>query len=259
MNLIDTHCHLDYFGDAIGEVLGRAEKASIESMIVCGTGAADWDLHYNLANLHAHIHYTVGIHPNNIDGNWERDLSLLEYFFQKNLTPIAMGEIGLDYHFLEKNIPETIAIQKEVFRQQLFIAAQKNCPIIIHSRDAFEDCKQIIDQSGCDWNKIVIHCFSENGDAMGEVNARGGRGSFTGIVTYKNAENVRQALLAQGIERLMLETDCPYLAPVPFRSKQNEPAFLRETARCVANLLGIGESELCARTTLNAKQFFQIP
>ncbi|MDR2806793.1 MAG: TatD family hydrolase [Puniceicoccales bacterium] len=260
MNLIDTHCHLDYFGDEIDSILQRAKEAFIEAMILCGTNPTDWDAHKRLADLHQNLHYTVGIHPTNVDENWERDLELLESFFQGNSKPVAIGEIGLDYHYLQGvgDARAVIALQKEVFRQQLLIARQKHCPIVIHSRDAFEDCKQVIDQSGCDWHNVVIHCFSENGDGMREINARGGRASFTGIVTYKNAENVRQALRAQGIERLMLETDCPYLAPVPWRSQRNEPAFLRETARYVANLLGLGEAELCALTTRNARQFFKI-
>jgi TatD DNase family protein len=258
MSLIDTHCHLDYFGNTVGEILQRAREASVETMISCGTAAADWGAIYNLASSNPNVHYTVGIHPTNVSGNWGRDLELLESFFHKNLTPVAIGEIGLDYHFLGRNDPDAAALQREVFYQQLTIARQKNCPIIVHSRDAFEDCMRIIDQSGCDWSKIVIHCFSENAEAIRAVNGRGGRASFTGIVTYKSAENVRQALLAQGIERLMIETDSPYLAPVPFRSRSNEPAFLRETARHIANLLGMDESELCARTSENAKQFFKI-
>jgi TatD DNase family protein len=258
MNLIDTHCHLNDFGEKIGEILGRAEEASIESMVACGTEVADWHWHCDLARSHPHIHYTVGIHPHNVHGNWERDLEVLESFFQKNPPPIAIGEIGLDFHFLGENADENIALQREVFRQQLLIARGKNCPIIIHARDALEDCKTMIDQMDCDWSQVVIHCFSGDADALRSINARGGRGSFTGDITYKNAENRRQALVAQGTERLMLETDCPYLSPVPFRSKKNEPAFLRATAAFAANLLGISESELCVSTTKNAKQFFQI-
>ncbi|MDR3317709.1 MAG: TatD family hydrolase [Puniceicoccales bacterium] len=258
MNLIDTHCHLDYFKENFGVILERAKDALIEAMISCGTEAADWGLIYQLANLYPQIHYTVGIHPTNVHENWERDLELLESFFRKNLIPVAIGEIGLDYHFLEGNVEEIVKLQKEIFRQQLLIARQKECPIIIHSRDAFEDCKQIIEQSGCDWNKIVIHCFSEGIDVIKDVKIRGGRASFTGIVTYKNAENIRGALMAQGVDGLMIETDCPYLSPVPFRSKQNEPAYLRATASYIANLLGMAEMELCALTTQNAKQFFHI-
>jgi TatD DNase family protein len=259
MNLIDTHCHLDFFGNELDSILQRAEEVSVEAMISCGTEAADWPLHREIANRYAHVHYSVGIHPTNVTPNWEADLEMLEQFFSKTPHPIAMGEFGLDYHGIEGDATTIITQQKETFRQQLLIARKYDCPIIIHSRNAFEDCKTLIDQSQCNWENIVIHCFSEDAAAMRAVNARGGRGSFTGIVTYKNAENIRQALLAQGVERLMLETDCPYLSPVPFRSKKNEPAFLRATATYAANLLGISEAELCTLTTKNAKQFFQIP
>ncbi|MDR2200951.1 MAG: TatD family hydrolase, partial [Puniceicoccales bacterium] len=244
MNLIDTHCHLNDFGEETETVLARAKEALVESMIACGTETADWHWHYDLAKSHPHIHYTVGMHPLNVHENWERDLESLESFFQKDLPPIAIGEIGLDFHLLEKNDTETVALQREIFHQQLLIANKKNCPIIIHARDTLEDCRTMIDRADCDWSKIVIHCFSRDANAIRTINSRGGRGSFTGTITYNNAENVRQALVAQGTERLMLETDCPYLSPVPFRSKKNEPAFLGVIATCAANLLGISEPEL---------------
>jgi TatD DNase family protein len=258
MNLIDTHCHLDFFGNELDSVLQSAKEAAVEAMIACGTEAADWPLHRETASRYPHIHCSVGIDPTNVTPNWETDLEILEQFFSKIPRPVAMGEIGLDYHGIQGDATAIIARQKEAFRQQLLIAQQRDCPIIIHSRDAFEDCKTLIDQSQCNWENIVVHCFSEDAAAMRTVNVRGGRGSFTGVVTYKNAENVRQALLAQGVERLMLETDSPYLAPVPFRSKQNEPAFIREIARYVATLLAMSESELCTLTTQNAKTFFRI-
>ncbi|MDR1590445.1 MAG: TatD family hydrolase [Puniceicoccales bacterium] len=258
MNLIDTHCHLDSFGSEFDAVLQRAQEAAIEMMITCGTESADWSLHCETASRYPYVYYSVGIHPINVTPNWETDLETLEQFFSKMPQPVAIGEIGLDYHNIEGDETAVIARQKEVFRQQLLIARQHNCPIIIHSRNAFEDCKTLIDQSKCNWENIVIHCFSEDAAAIRTINARGGRGSFTGIVTYKNAENIRQALLAQGVEHLMLETDSPYLAPVPFRSKRNEPAFVREIARYVATLFAMSESELSAITTQNAKSFFRL-
>jgi TatD DNase family protein len=258
MNLIDTHCHLDFFGNELDSILQRAKEAAVEAMIACGTEAADWPLHRETVSRYPHIYYSVGIHPTNVTPNWETDLEILEQFFSKTPKPIAIGEIGLDYHNIKGDVTAIIARQKEAFRQQLLIAQHHDCPIIIHSRDAFEDCKTLIDQSQCNWENIVVHCFSEDAAAIRTVNARGGRGSFTGIVTYKNAENIRQSLLTQGVERLMLETDSPYLAPVPFRSKQNEPAFIREIARYVATLLAMSEPELCTLTTQNAKAFFRI-
>ncbi|MDR0418560.1 MAG: TatD family hydrolase [Puniceicoccales bacterium] len=258
MNLIDTHCHLDFFGNELDSILQHAKEAAVEVMISCGTEATDWPLHHEIASRYAHVHYSVGIHPTNVTPNWETDLETLEQFFTKIPRPIAMGEFGLDYHGIEGDVTTIISQQKEAFRQQLLIARKYDCPIIIHSRNAFEDCKTLIDQSQCNWENIVIHCFSESAEMIREINVRGGRGSFTGIVTYKNAEKIRQALLTQGVERLMLETDSPYLAPIPFRSKRNEPSFIRETARYVAPLLGLSELELSTTTTKNAKSFFRM-
>lgn len=259
MNLIDTHCHLDYFLPNIEDVLHRAKNAFVSQFISCGTEAKDWPKIRLLAEKFQNVHYTVGIHPSNVSPNWEKDLAILSDFFSQTPKPIAVGEIGLDYHFLAENAQETISLQKEVFRQQLHIANQNNCPVIVHSREAFGDCVKIIEESRCDWTKIVIHCFSESADDIKFLNDRGGRGSFTGIVTYKNAEKVRAAMLKQGLEKLMLETDSPYLAPVPFRSQQNEPAFLRETAIFSAKFFGIPEQELCRITTQNATEFFNLP
>ena len=116
----------------------------------------------------------------------------------------------------------------------------------------------MIDAAGCAWSRVVFHCFSEGPAEMAELTKRGGRGSFTGIITYKNAEAVRAAAKAQGIERLMIETDAPYLAPEPHRGRRNEPAFVRHTAEFCARLFGVTDEELAAITTANAKAFFNL-
>ena len=256
MNLIDTHCHLDNFADQLPDIIDRAAKAFVRQMIACGTEPADWKVHHSLASTYSNIHYTVGIHPINIAEHWETDLAQLEDYLHLPKAPVAIGEIGLDYHNISSNSAMAIATQKEVFRQQLIIAYNYHLPVIIHSRDAFDDCISIIDQSGIDWSNVVVHCFSEGPNEIRKINERGGRGSFTGIVTYKSAEKVRQALKTQGIERLMLETDSPYLAPVPYRSQCNEPSYIRKTAQFIAELLQIPENELSQITTFNAEQFF---
>ncbi|MDE6575796.1 MAG: TatD family hydrolase [Opitutales bacterium] len=258
MQLIDTHCHPDYFGDQLPAVLQRASEAFVTEMIACGTNPDDWPIHLKDATTYSNLHYTVGIHPTNIDQTWERGLEILETYCTKTPKPVAIGEIGLDYHEITGDTTVIIALQKEVFRQQLLIAKRHNLPVVVHSRNAFEDCITVIEQAKVDWQKIVVHCFSEGPEAIRRLNDRGARGSFTGIITYKSAENVRQALLAQGIERLMLETDSPYLAPVPYRSKQNEPAYVRAIASFSANLLRISEEELSNVTTRNARAFFHL-
>ncbi|UPA28658.1 MAG: TatD family hydrolase [Verrucomicrobiota bacterium] len=258
MQLIDTHCHPDYFGDQLPAVVQRASEAFVTEMIACGTNPADWPIHLKNATTYSNIHYTVGIHPTNIDNTWEQNLEVLETYCAKTPKPVAIGEIGLDYHEITGDTAAIIASQKEVFRQQLLIAKRYDLPVVVHSRNAFDDCLTIIEQAKVDWHKIVVHCFSEGPGAINRLNARGARGSFTGIITYKSAENVRQALLTQGIERLMLETDSPYLAPVPYRSKQNEPAYVRAIANFAANLLRISEEELSSITTRNARAFFNL-
>jgi TatD DNase family protein len=172
---------------------------------------------------------------------------------------VALGECGLDRFHLPKD-PEAaerlFLRQKAAFGAQLAVAREIGCPIVIHSRGAFRECVEAIDASGVDWKRIVFHCFSEGEAEIRELAARGGRGSFTGILTYKNADPVRAAAKAQGLGRLMVETDAPFLAPVPHRGKTNEPAFLRHTAEYAAGLFGVGLEEFAAATTATARAFY---
>jgi len=148
------------------------------------------------------------------------------------------------------------SMDKAAFDAQLAMARRLGCAVVIHSRGAFGECVAAIDASGVDWTKVVFHCFAEGDAEMNILTGRGGRGSFTGILTYKNAEAVRAAARAQGLSRLMIETDAPFLAPVPHRGKTNEPAFLRHTAQYAANLLGVSLDELAGVTTANARAFY---
>ncbi len=265
MELIDTHCHLAkaHEGGQLAEVLQRAEAAGVRSMIAVGTSLKDWELYRSMAERHAGtIYWTVGIHPCSVDEGWNDELNAISTFFATSPAPVALGEIGLDHFHLPKypdEIAEVKALQASAFRSQLQLAYQLECPVVIHSRNAFMDCVRMIDESGVDWTKVVFHCFTEGPEAMKVLLDRGGRGSFTGIVTYKNAESIRAAAALQGLERLMIETDAPYLTPEPNRGKPNEPAFLRDTASCLAGLMGIDPTELARRTTSNARSFFGIP
>ena len=176
-------------------------------------------------------------------------------------APVAFGEIGLDYFHLPKDplqAGEVILMQEAAFRQQLMLASELECPIIIHSRDCFKECVKLIDESGIDWQRIVFHCFTYGPEEMAQIIAFGGRASFTGITTYKSAHTVREALLEQGIERLMLETDCPYLNPEPHRCKSNEPAYLAPIAERCAQALAVPLADLAARTSDNTREFFNL-
>ena len=262
MGLIDTHTHLDTFArrGELPAILQRAQAAGVESMVAIGTDADDWSLYRDLARQHPGlVHYAAGLHPCSVDANWAERFVQLEKFWQDAPPPVAVGEIGFDRYHLPKDPAEAARVlswQREAFAAGLALARRLDCPVVIHSREAFRECVVMIDASGVDWRKVVFHCFSEGPGEMEELNKRGGRGSFTGIITYKNAHAIRAATLAQGLDRLMLETDAPYLTPMPHRGKPNEPAFVRHTAEFCAQLFQIGYDRLAEITARNARTFF---
>ena len=264
MELIDSHCHLLGFKNKgeLGAVLARAADANVRRLITVGTSPKDWVPYREMhANYIGRIDYTVGLHPCYVETDWELMTNQISTFFMPPHTPVALGEIGLDYFHLPKDTiqaGEVMILQEEAFRQQLSLANELGCPVIIHSRNAFEDTVRMIDESGFDWSKIVFHCFAYGPDEIAQVNQRGGRASFTGIVTYKNAPDVRVALQSQGIERLMLETDCPYLTPEPHRGKSNEPALITHIAQKCADTLKVDLEALSEQTTENTKRFFNL-
>jgi TatD DNase family protein len=172
---------------------------------------------------------------------------------------VALGECGLDRFHLPKDpaaAEAAFAMQRAAFDAQLGLARRLGCPVVVHSRGAFRECVDMISASGVDWRKVVFHCFTEGEAEMAELMGLGGRASFTGILTYKKADAVRAAARRQGLARLMVETDAPYLAPEPVRGTTCEPALVRHTAEFAARLLGVEYGELAAATTANARAFF---
>jgi TatD DNase family protein len=268
MGLIDSHTHLESFArrGELAPFLDRARAAGLEALITIGTDADDWGLYRDIAAAHpGFVHYSAGIHPCSVDERWADRFATLEGFWDRaenSPRPVALGEIGLDRFHLPKDDPvaaeRIFGWQQDAFRAGLALAKKLGCPVVVHSRGAFRESVEMIDASGVEWTKVVFHCFTEGTAEIAELNRRGGVGSFTGIITYKTAENIRAAALAQGLERLMIETDAPYLTPVPHRGKPNEPAYLRHTAEFCATLFGVSYDELVARTTANAKRFFGI-
>jgi TatD DNase family protein len=266
VGLIDTHTHLDSFArrNELGAILERARFAGMEKLVAIGTDTDDWPLYRELAQAHPGlIHFTVGLHPCSVGADWAARVAGVESYWSAgggiSAVPVALGEIGLDRFHLSKDPGEAgkvFAWQKTAFIEQLVIAKRLACPVVVHSRGAFIECVELIDASGVDWRRVVFHCFTEGPLEIAELMRRGGYGSFTGVITYKNADNVRAAALAQGIERLMLETDAPYLTPVPHRGKPNEPAYLRQTAEFCAELFGMNYEKLAGITTVNAKRFY---
>ncbi len=279
MQLIDTHTHLESFarrGELPG-ILARAKEAGVGAMITIGTDTDDWTLYQGIAAEHRGIvHHTAGLHPCSVGEDWAERVGRLEGLWggarprdalsakqtrpEVAFHPVALGETGLDRFHLPKD--DTTAAerifgwQRAAFAEQIKLAGRLGCPLVVHSRGAFGECVEMIDAAGFDWRRVVFHCFTEGPAEMAELTKRGGFGSFTGIITYKTADAIRTAAVAQGLDRLMLETDAPYLTPMPHRGKPNEPAYVRHTAEFCAGLFGVGLERLAEVTTANARVFF---
>jgi TatD DNase family protein len=265
MGLIDTHTHLESFArkGALSPILVRAREAGLDAMITIGTGPDDWTMYRDIAAAQGDfVRYTVGLHPCSVGADWPKAVEQVEAFWKDGGRPVGLGECGLDRFHLPKepaDAEKMFGWQRGAFNAQLAIARRIGCPIVIHSRGAFRECVESIDASGVDWSRVVFHCFTEGEADMAELTRRGGFGSFTGILTYKNAEPVRLAAKAQGLARCMLETDAPYLTPMPHRGKPNEPAFVRHTAEFAAKeVFGVSYDQLAAITTANARKFFAL-
>jgi TatD DNase family protein len=268
--LIDSHAHLDRFhrSGELMAVLERAQAAGVVQIVTVGTEPEDWRLYRDLVpQLGGRVAYTAGLHPCSVDEDWEAALAELPRYFEAagagSAVAVGLGECGLDRFHLPKN--DAVAAERiftwqlAAFRAQLQLAKAVRGPVVVHSRGAFAETVAEIDASGLAWARVVFHCFSEGEAEMRVLAGRGGRGSFTGIITYKNAENVRAALRTQGLPRLMVETDSPYLTPEPHRGKPNEPAHVALTAARAAQELGVSLATLAAQTTANARAFYGLP
>lgn len=264
MGIIDTHTHLESFSrkGVLRETLARAKEAGLEGLITIGTSPEDWSLYRSIVVEHPGlVYYSVGLHPCSVDASWENAVGQMEAYWSGTAPrPVALGECGLDRFHLPKEPAEAervFAWQRAAFSAQLQQAKQRRCPVVVHSRGAFRECVEMIDASGVDWKHVVFHCFTEGAVEMGELLERGGFGSFTGIITYKTADALRVAAREQGLARCMIETDAPYLTPVPHRGKPNEPAYLVHTAEYVAReVFAVSRDELVSATSDMARRFF---
>lgn len=256
---IDSHAHFDKFAakGLVEEVLARAADAGVTRIIAVGGNAESNRLVASLAARHPEtLHVAVGFDRDQA----ERPNDLQALTEQLALpSVVAVGEIGLDYHYH----PETAAIQKRLLREQLDIAAALGLPVIIHSREADEDTLELLRAYVGNWPRPdrspgVLHCFTGTPAFAGQVLELGFMVSFSGILTFNQAGQVREAARMIPLERLMIETDCPYLAPVPHRGKQNEPAWVVCVAEKLAELHGCPVQKIAGITTRNALDFFGI-
>jgi len=265
MHLVDTHAHLDYFSNEnkIESLLENAKKSSVTKIVNCSARFFNWQMYSDLAKKYEDtLYWTIGIHPTEHEPEVLDQLdALCQYFSDGKYAPRAIGEIGLDFFRLPKDLEErekTIIIQKAMFKKQLGFARDLDCKICIHARSAIEESIEMMKNAKIDFRNVVFHCYSGTPAQMSEINKLGGRASFTGIITYKNAQEMRDAMITQGLEKIMFETDCPYLAPEPFRSKKNEPAFIKQIVEYAASVFKMPFEELAEISTQNATDFFDL-
>lgn len=255
---IDTHAHLDSadFAPDRNEVIARAREAGVAKIITVGCWSRDagFDPLIEVVSWYDFIYAALGVHPHDAkdvvdEAPWEliRKLSL-----QKNSRVVAVGETGLDYHY-DKSPREA---QKEVFKKQLSLARELNLPVIVHTREAEDDTVEIMKQGGVNETGGVLHCFSGSKGLADEALKMGFYLSFTGVISFPKAEALREVVKATPIENMLIETDCPYLAPVPHRGKRNEPAFIMETARAIAGIKGLSVEDVARITSMNAEDLF---
>jgi TatD DNase family protein len=266
MRYIDSHTHLDTLTaqpGGIAGVIARAQQANVK-MVTIGTQAADWPILRGLAaEYRADVRHTVGLHPSEVTPqNWQAELHTLEDELGQG-TPVALGECGLDYYRLPEDQGQARAIveaQRAAFERQLDMARQTALPIVIHSRGAgaFADIIKTIAESKIEWPRFVFHCFSEGAAEVRWLNERGARASFTGIITFKNGEQMRQALRAQPLALTMLETDAPFLSPEPHRGEPNEPARMPLIVKKTAELMGVSLIDMAEAAYNNTIDFYKI-
>ena len=258
MRLIDSHCHIDgpQFDMDREEVLLRAQSAGVERLLLVGTGDPNTGELYRAVTVAKEIDCAVavvGVHPHDASKySDEVEEELVRTIRSENIV-VGWGEIGLDYHY--DNSPRDI--QRSVFIRQLNAARDLGVPVVIHSRDAELDTREILRRE-CSYGGFrgVLHCFSGSRGMAEDLMELGFYVSFSGNVTFKSAELIRDAALAVPLERMLVETDAPYLSPNPLRGKRNEPAFVTHTAEYLANLKGVDIETFGSMTTANFYRVF---
>ncbi len=251
--LIDTHAHIDdeKFESDRDEVVARAKEAGLIKIINMGDSIASSRRAIALTEKYDIVYAGVGVHPEMIGEVQESDYALMAELAEKHDKVVAIGEIGLDYHYTKDNSE----IQKNVFIRQLDVARQLNLPVSIHDRDAHGDLMTILKREG-QGIRGTIHCYSGSAEMAKDLLKMGWYLGVDGPLTFKNAAKLPEVIATIPLERLLLETDCPYLAPVPKRGTRNEPAYVSYVAQKVAEIRGMSVTEISEITTQNALDLF---
>ena len=248
-NLVDTHCHLHWLTEAhnapLDTLMSNAKEAGVEYFLCVAITLDDVPTILALAEQHQNVYASVGLHPNEVR---EQEPTLAELVtMAQHPAVIAIGETGLDYYRTEGDH----APQQARFRTHIQAAKEAKLPLIIHTREAREDTIKILRKEGAEQVRGIMHCFTEDVAMAEQAMELGFYISLAGIVTFKNATTLHEVAKAVPLERLLLETDCPYLAPVPFRGKPNQPAYVKYVAEKIAELKNISVEAVAEQTTEN--------
>ena len=252
--IIDTHAHYDdeQFNEDRDDVLNRMKDAGVELIVDVGSTLKSWDHIINLINEYPFVYGAIGLHPDEVGDFDEEQFARMKVLLEHEKV-VAVGEIGLDYYWDK----EQHDLQKKWFVKQLELAREKKLPVIIHSREAAADTMEIMQQYGVGL-KGVIHCYSYSVEMAKEYVKMGYFIGIGGVVTFKNAKKLKEVVKEIPLESLVLETDCPYLAPVPFRGKRNSSEYLNYVAEEIAEIKQISVEEVIQQTEKNARRLYDL-
>ena len=251
--LVDSHCHLDFpdLAQRLPELLERMQQNDVGCAVCIAVNLEDFPRVLALAESHRHLYATVGVHPEYTDAEEPTEQKLIELAAHPKV--IAIGETGLDYYW-QKDRPEW---QRDRFRRHIRAAITTGKPLVVHMRDAADDTLGILREEGVQAVGGVMHCFTETWEVARQALDLGFYISFSGIVTFKNALAIKEAAQKTPLDRILVETDSPYLAPAPHRGKTNEPAYVRHVAEEIARLRTLSLEEVSEATTANFFNLFK--
>ncbi|MBW8190131.1 YchF/TatD family DNA exonuclease [Neiella marina] len=253
--LVDSHCHLNRLklkeGETLDDIVQFARSRDIEHMLCVSVTLDEFPSMRDVVAKYDDVSVSCGVHPLDLEKPYQ--FETLQTFCAGD-DVVAVGETGLDYYYSK----DTIAVQQASFRDHIRVAKECNKPLIIHTRDARDDTIAILKEEGADQVGGVMHCFTESLEMAEAAMALGFYVSFSGIITFKNAEELRQVAQAVPLDRILVETDSPYLAPVPYRGKPNQPGYVKEVAEYIATLKGVSYEELARITTQNFYRLFPL-
>ncbi len=254
MTVIDSHCHLDFpdFAEELDAVVARARAAGVERMVTISTRVRQGEVYQALAERFDEIYFSIGTHPHQAAEEAETDAAAIRRF-AAHPKCVAIGEAGLDHHY--DYAPRDVA--ERVFRAQIGLARELKLPLVIHAREADDDVARILrEEMAAGPFSALLHCFTSS-RALAETGLELGLYiSFSGVLTFKNSSDLRAIAKDVPLDRALVETDAPYLAPVPRRGKRNEPAFVVETAKVLAEAKGVSYDEIAAATRANTLRIF---